>query len=329
MTTTTDTPGGGRFSSVVARGAGNAFARPTTGPLIALILAVAVFAILSDNFLTTANVSLMLRQAVVVGTLALGQTLIILTAGIDLSNGAIAVLGTIVAASLAVDGNPVLALIVAAIACVVISSLNGLISVGLKLPVFIVTLGMLAIVQASTRLYSESKTVPITSPLLTWLGQSVGGITIGSIVFLATAAVLWYVLAYTGWGRHIYAVGDNPVAARLNGINASRTLVSVYVIAGLLYALAAWQAMGRIPSADANAYQTSNLDSITAVVIGGTSLFGGRGGVVGTVIGTLIVVCLRSGLTQIGVNALYQDLMTGVLVILAVFIDQLIRRKQR
>jgi fructose transport system permease protein len=127
----------------------------------------------------------------------------------------------------------------------------------------------------------------------------------------------------------VYAVGNNPEAARLTGIKVGRVLFSVYVTAGVIYGLAAWEALGRIPNADANAYQNANLDSITAVVIGGTSLFGGRGSVVGTLIGTLIVAVLRSGLTQAGIDSLYQDVATGILVIVAVAVDQLARRRQR
>lgn len=312
------------FRELIAR----AFLRPATGPFIALMAAVLIFTILSDGFLAQANVSLMLRQAVVVGTLALGQTLIILVAGIDLSNGAIAVLGTVLMAKTAMEGNALLSLLIGVAAVIAVSGLNGLITTKLKLPAFIVTLGMLAIVQAGTRIYADSQSFPVTSPLLTVLGNNVGGMTVGSIVFLAVSALLWYVLIHTTWGRHVYAVGDNPTAARLNGINVDRILISVYVVAGIFYALAAWQALGRLPNADANSYQTANLDSITAVVIGGTSLFGGRGSVLGTVIGALIVVVLRSGLTKLGIDALYQDLATGVLVILAVLIDQTLRRKR-
>ncbi|MGC3956254.1 MAG: hypothetical protein QM804_18765 [Propionicimonas sp.] len=136
-------------------------------------------------------------------------------------------------------------------------------------------------------------------------------------------------MSRTAWGTHVYAVGDSPNAAKLNGIKVDRVLLSVYVVAGVVYAIGAWLAMGRTPIADPSAYQTANLDSITAVVIGGTSLFGGRGGVVGTLVGTLIVVVLQNGLTQAGINSLYQQIATGALVVVAVLVDQIIRRKDR
>jgi fructose transport system permease protein len=310
------------------------FASPAAGPFVALILAVAIFSVTTDTFLTTNNFSLVLQQAVVIGTLALGQTLIILTGGIDLANGAIMVMGTIVMAKYAVGGgNPLAALLIALILCTIAGAVTGLLVTQLNLPPFIVTLGMLAVLTAGTRLYSQGQSFPVLSDLLSFLGREINlgavSITYGSLLLIVLYVVFWYLLGQTAWGRHVYAVGNNREAARLTGINTKRVLMSVYVVAGVLYAVAAWQALGRIPNADANSYQTANLDSITAVVIGGTSLFGGRGGVVGTLVGTLIVGVLRSGLTQAGIDALYQDLATGILVIVAVAFDQLTRRRRQ
>ncbi len=138
----------------------------------------------------------------------------------------------------------------------------------------------------------------------------------------------WFVLTKTIGGRHIYATGNNPVAARLAGVRTRRVLISVYTSAGLLYGIAALVLIGRTGVGDPQAGQSDNLDSITAVVVGGTSLFGGRGGVVGTVIGTLIVGVFRNGLQLMGVAAIYQFLITGVLVIIAVAVDQLSRRRR-
>jgi fructose transport system permease protein len=148
-------------------------------------------------------------------------------------------------------------------------------------------------------------------------------------VLLAMFLGLWYALSRTAWGKHVYAVGNDPEAARLSGIHVRRTVLSVYLVAGLIYGIAAWQALGRVPNADPNAFQLGNLDSITAVVIGGTSLFGGRGSVLGTLVGALIVAVLRSGLTQAGIDNLYQDVATGALVIAAVAVDRFSRGRQR
>ncbi|MGW1027335.1 ABC transporter permease [Streptomyces sp. NPDC002577] len=304
---------------------------PTAGPLAALIIAVVVFSLTTETFLTPANVSLVLQQSIVIGTLALGQSLIILTAGIDLANGAIAVLGTVVMARLVFEGgDPAAAVLLGLVATTAIGLVSGLLVTRLGLPPFIVTLGILTVVYAISRLYSQSRSYPVTNDLLRFWGNGVrsGGalITWGTLLLVALYAFFWYLLAKTAWGRHVYAVGSAPQSARLTGINVERTVLSVYVTAGLLYGFAAWQALGRIPNADPNAYQTANLESITAVVIGGTSLFGGRGGVVGTLIGTLIVTVLRSGLTQAGIDSLYQDVATGTLVIVAVAIDKILQR---
>ncbi|MDF2441923.1 MAG: fructose transport system permease protein [Subtercola sp.] len=303
------------------------------GPLLALVVAVIVFSVVTNTFLTAPNVSLMLQQSVVVGTLAIGQTLVILTSGIDLANGAIMVLGTVVIAKFATDGNVVLALLAGVLVCVAVGSVSGIIVARWKLPPFIVTLGMLTILAAAARLFTNSQTYPVQSGLLTWLGTgpTLGRFTItfGMILWLLLTVGVGYALTRTAWGVHVYAVGDAPAAAKLNGIKVGRVIFSVYVAAAVIYALAAWQSMGRTPIADPSAFQTANLDSITAVVIGGTSLFGGRGGVVGTLIGTLIVIVLQNGLTQAGIDSLYQQIATGALVIVAVLVDQLIRRKER
>jgi fructose transport system permease protein len=201
------------------------------------------------------------------------------------------------------------------------------------LPPFIATLGMFTIIAAAARLYSRSQSFPIASDLLSVLGSGpeFGTVTVtyGTTAWAALTLVLGYALNETGWGVHVYAIGNSPIAARLNGVNVTRVVFSVYALAGVFYAFAAWQALGRTPIADPSGYQIANLDSITAVVIGGTSLFGGRGGVAGTFIGTLIVVALKNGLTQAGIDSLYQQIATGVLVMLAVGADQYLGRGHR
>ncbi|HET6480774.1 MAG TPA: ABC transporter permease [Actinoplanes sp.] len=302
------------------------------GPLAALVLAIVIFALTTSTFLNADNLSLIATQSVVVGTLALGQTLIILTAGIDLSNGAIMVLAAVVIGKLATDGNPLLALAAGTAVCLVLGGLNGVLISRFSLPPFIVTLGMLSVLSAVARLYTDSQSYPIDSDLLTVLnrGPTIGGVTItyGVFLWIALTAVLGYALTQTAWGTHVYAVGDNRAAAALTGIKVKRVLLSVYLTAAVVYAFAAWQALGRTPTADPSGYSTANLDSITAVVIGGTSLFGGRGGVVGTFIGALIVTVLANGLTQAGIDSLYQQVATGVLVVVAVAVDHFVRTRQ-
>ncbi|WP_092530033.1 ABC transporter permease [Amycolatopsis arida] len=325
MTTTTtleDRPSVGEF-----------FLRaPAVGPALALLAAIVVFSLSTDTFLNLDNLSLVVQQSLVIGTLALGQTLIILTAGIDLANAAAMVLATLIMAKLAAGGTSGLfALLVGIAAAVVIGAVVGSLVTRVRLPPFIVTLGMLTILAAAGRIYAGGEAVPVADELLTWLGTRrylFGGIevTYGMTLALLMYLGMWYALTRTAWGKHVYAVGNAPESARLSGIKVKRTVLSVYVVAGLVYGIAAWQALGRVPNADPNAYQLGNLESITAVVLGGTSLFGGRGSVLGTMMGALIVAVLRSGLTQLGVDALYQDVATGALVIAAVALDRFARR---
>ena len=307
-----------------------ALATQTFGPLLVLLGFGVVFSLTTSTFLAAGNFSIIAQQCVIEGTLAVGQTVVMLTAGIDLANGAITVLGTIIAARLVSENYAALpALLLAAAACTAAGFASGALISRLRLPPFIVTLGMLGFVTAAARLYSGGQSFPMTDPLLGWTGNGLtfGGATItnGIVLVLILYAVVWYMLTQTGWGRHVYAIGNNREAARLVGIKVGRTVLSVYLLAGFLYGIGAWLALGRIPNADPNALQTANLDTITAVVIGGTSLFGGRGGVVGTLIGTLIVAVLRNGLTLMEIDPLWQDMVTGVLVILAVATDQLSR----
>jgi fructose transport system permease protein len=314
--------------------ASRALALSTLGPVIALLLAVVFFTAQSSRFLTGSNLSLVVQQVMVVGTLAIGQTLIILTAGIDLSNGAVMAFGNIVMTKLAVDSgvNPYLAILLGLVVCAAFGFFNGSLVTGLRLPPFIVTLGTLNIAFALTHIYSEDQTISGLPSQLTFFGNTfqVGqtDITYGTVLMLVLYVVAWYVLRQTAAGRHVYAVGNNPEAARLTGIRVQRLLLGVYTTAGLIYGIAALLLISRTSVGDPQAGQTDNLDSITAVVLGGTSLFGGRGSVIGTLIGALIVGIVRNGLQLMGVRSIYQVLITGILVILAVAVDQLARRRQ-
>jgi fructose transport system permease protein len=307
----------------------------TLGPLAALIIACVFFSIRSPQFLTGGNFSLIIQQVMVVGTLAIGQTLIILTAGIDLSNGAIMAFASIVMTRLAVHNGvpPLLAIVIGFTVATAFGLLNGILVTRVPLPPFIVTLGMLNIAFALTHIYSQEQTVTGVPGTLTALGNtfSLGGteVTYGSIITIALFLLFAYLLGQTAWGKHVYAVGNNPEAARLTGIRTKRVLIGVYAVAGLVYGIAALLSVARTSVGDPQAGQTDNLDSITAVVLGGTSLFGGRGSVLGTLIGALIVGVIRNGLQLIGVASIYQTLITGILVILAVTVDQVSRRRTR
>ncbi|HET7795595.1 MAG TPA: ABC transporter permease [Rhizobacter sp.] len=307
----------------------------TLGPFIALLIACGFFATQNDRFLTSENFALILQQVMVVGVIAIGQTLIILTAGIDLSCGMVMALGSIVMTKFAADfGLPAWLAILCGMAVTASFGLvNGLLVTRIKLPPFIVTLGTLNIAFAITQLYSNAQTVTDVPAGMTWLGNSVqvGGTAVGygSLLMLLLYLGVWFYLRETAAGRHVYAVGNNPEATRLTGIPTERVILGVYVLAGIFYGIASLLSVASTGVGDPNAGQTENLDAITAVVLGGTSLFGGRGVILGSLIGAVIVGVLRNGLTLMGVQSVYQVLITGILVILAVAIDQLSRKGGR
>jgi fructose transport system permease protein len=213
--------------------------------------------------------------------------------------------------------------------------INGLLVARMKLPPFIVTLGMWQIVLATNFLYSANETIraqdiEANAPILQFFGNTFrfGGavLTYGVIVLVLLVALLWYVLNHTAWGRHLYAVGDDPEAAQLSGVNVKRMLISVYVLSGVICALAGWALIGRLGSVSPTAGQFANIESITAVVIGGISLFGGRGSILGMLFGALIVGVFSLGLRLLGTDVQWTYLLIGVLIIAAVAIDQWIRK---
>lgn len=303
------------------------------GPCLALLAACIFFATQSDHFLSGQNFSLILQQVMVVGVIAIGQTLIILTAGIDLSCGMAMALGSVVMTKLATDHgmSPYSAVVCSMLVCTSIGYVNGFLVTKIRLPSFIVTLGTMNIVFAITQLYSGAQTVTDLPDALLFLGSTfqIGqtNITYGTVLMLGIYVLIWFFLRDTAPGRHIYAVGNSPEAARLTGIATHRVLLGVYMMAGVLYGVAALLSVARMGVGDPQAGQTDNLDSITAVVLGGTSLFGGRGTIVGTLIGVLIVGVFRNGLTLMGVPSVFQILVTGILVILAVAADQFTHKK--
>jgi len=306
---------------------------PALSPLIVLVISVIVFGLVADNFLRPQSLSLLVQQMAVVGALAVGQTLIILTAGIDLSIGMAMVLSSLVMVKLNHDqGVPgLIALLIGIAVGILTGIINGALVTRLHLPPFIVTLGTFSIFTAVSLLYAAGQTIALSpDAFLLWTGKSltIGSVSItwGVILMLALYAVVGFALRNTAWGKHLYATGDDAEASRLAGIKTDRVLLSGYVVAGVTVGVAAWIVCGRVGGADPNAGLNYNLQSITAVVIGGTSLFGGRGLVIGSLIGALIVQVFNSGLALAGVDPNYQVLATGILVILAVSVDQWIRR---
>jgi len=311
---------------------------PAAVPLIVLIVSIIVFGlILGGKFFSPFALTLILQQVAIVGIVGAAQTLVILTAGIDLSVGAIMVLSSVVMGQFTFRYGlpPELAILCGFAVGGLCGLINGCLVALMKLPPFIVTLGMWQIVLASNFLYSANETIrsqdiEAQAGILQFFGWkvSMGGavITNGVIALVVLVLLLAYVLKHTAWGRHVYAVGDDPDAAELSGVSVTRTLISVYVIAGLICALAGWALIGRIGSVSPTAGQFANIESITAVVIGGISLFGGRGSILGMLFGALIVGVFSLGLRLIGTDPQWTYFMIGVLIISAVAVDQWIRK---
>ncbi|HET8904168.1 MAG TPA: ABC transporter permease [Saccharospirillum sp.] len=311
---------------------------PSLIPLIVLLLSIVVFGLLlGTTFFSPFALTLILQQVQIVGIIAAAQSLIILTAGIDLSVGATMVLSSVVMGQFTFRyGIPVPISIFCGLLCgMLCGMISGLLVSRVRLPPFIVTLGMWQIVLATNFLYSKNETIRAQdiethAPLLQFFGTKItmGGavLTYGVVFMVLLAFGLAYALRHTAWGRHVYAVGDDKEAAELSGVKTGRVLLSVYMLSGLICAFAGWAMIGRLGSVSPTAGQLSNIESITAVVIGGISLFGGRGSILGTLYGALIVGVFTLGLRLLGADAQWTYLLIGILIIGAVALDQWIRR---
>jgi len=311
---------------------------PAAVPLIVLLISIAVFGIrLEEKFFSPFALTLILQQVAIVGIVGSAQALVIITAGIDLSVGAIMVLCSVVMGQFTFRyGLPPEVAIACGLAMGSFCGLiNGVLVAVVKLPPFIVTLGMWQIVLASNFLYSENETIRSqdidnSAAILKFFGGRInyhGAVfTYAVILMLVLIFFLAYVLKHTAWGRHVYAIGDDPEAAELAGVKVKSTLISVYTLAGFICALAGWALIGRIGSVSPTAGQFANIESITAVVIGGISLFGGRGSILGMLFGALIVGVFSLGLRLEGTDPQWTYLLIGVLIIFAVAVDQWIRK---
>jgi len=311
---------------------------PSLVPLIVLVAALVIFGLLlGQKFFSPFALTLILQQVQIVGILGAAQAVVILTAGIDLSVGAIMVLSSVVMGQFTFRyGLPVPVAIFAGLACGTFCGfINGWLVAKVKLPPFIVTLGMWQIVLATNFLYSANETIRSqdiaqNAPLLHLFAAKfkIGGavFTVGVLFMVLLVLVLSYILRHTAWGRHVYAVGDDLEAAELSGVQTSRVLISVYMLSGLICAFAGWALIGRIGSVSPTSGQLGNIESITAVVIGGISLFGGRGSIMGMLFGALIVGVFTLGLRLMGADAQWTFLLIGALIIAAVAVDQWIRK---
>ncbi|MED4074021.1 ribose ABC transporter permease RbsC [Priestia endophytica] len=296
------------------------------GPLLGFIILVAIVSILNPSFLEPLNLLNLLRQVAINALIAFGMTFVILTGGIDLSVGSILALSSALIAGMIVSGiDPVLAILIGCILGAVMGAINGLLITKGKMAPFIATLATMTIFRGLTLVYTDGN--PITGLGENYAFQLFGrgyflGIPVPAITMIIAFAVLWVILHKTSFGRKTYAIGGNEKAALISGIKVPRVKVMIYALAGLLSALAGAILTSRLNSAQPTAGTSYELDAIAAVVLGGTSLSGGRGLIVGTLIGALIIGTLNNGLNLLGVSSFFQMVVKGVVILIAVLIDR-------
>jgi len=296
------------------------------GILLALVVLVVAGSFLSEHFLQIGNILNVLRQVAIVGILGIGMTFVILTAGIDLSVGSIVGFSAIAFAAMLTEGMPwPLAIMLGLAAGAVIGALNGLGVTKGGLQPFIMTLGMLVIARGVTMTYSKGQPIALrqTGQKIAWLGTgTLLGVPVPVWILLVMALLAGFTLNFTTFGRHVYAVGDNQEAARLSGINTKRVIFFVYVISGACAAMSALIIVARLTAGEPSAGTGYELDAIAIVVIGGTSLFGGEGGVRGTLIGAGIVAVLANLLNLLGVSPFSQQIVKGLIILGAVLLQR-------
>lgn len=298
------------------------------GMLLVLILLIVVMAVLSDRFLTVSNFLNILRQVSVNAIVAAGMTVVILAGGIDLSVGSVlALAGAVSAGVLAGTSNPWLAILAGLAIGTLMGVVNGVFVAYPRLAPFIVTLATMALARGLTLVYTGGRPILVMSPAYEFIGGGqVLGIPVPVLLVTLTYAVGWVVLTHTKFGRYVYAIGGNENTCRLSGINVEGIKVAIYGISGLLAGLTGVVLTSRLFSAQPTAGTGYELDAIAAVILGGTSLTGGEGSILGTVVGAIIMGVLANGMNILNVSPFYQDVAKGVVILLAVLLDWLIHR---
>ena len=300
------------------------------GLLIAFVAMCVGLALLTPTFLTSQNILNVGRQVSVIAILAAGQTFVILAAGIDLSVGSLVGLTGVVAAGVALQAGVGAGLLAGLGVGALAGLVDGLAIMLIRIPDFVVTLAMLSAARGLDLIYSGGEPISVNSPTLVFLGAGyIGPIPVPIVIMLAVFGVSYVVLRYTVFGRYVYAVGGNRRAAAYSAINVRRVRIAVYVISGLLAGIAGVVLTGRLATADPQAGVGYELDSIAAVVLGGTSLFGGEGSVARTLLGALILGVLSNGMNLLDVSPFYQQVVEGVVIVLAVAISHLDELRSR
>ncbi|WP_159314449.1 ABC transporter permease [Mammaliicoccus sciuri] len=295
-------------------------------PFIGLILLIVVISIMNSAFLDLSNLLNLLRQVSINGLIAFGMTFVILTGGIDLSVGSILALSSAFTAILITSGlDPIVALIVGVLGGFLLGVFNGVLVTFGSIAPFIATLATMTIFRGLTLVVTDGN--PITNLGDSYMFQLFGkgyffGIPVPAVTMIIVFIILAIILQKTTFGRHTYAIGGNEVASKISGIKVNRVKILIYGISGLMSALAGAILTSRLNSAQPTAGTSYELDAIAAVVLGGTSLTGGKGRIVGTFIGVLIIGVLNNGLNLLGVSSFYQQVVKGIVILIAVLIDR-------
>ncbi len=297
------------------------------GLVLSFLLLCIALSLLSDRFLTLSNAVNVLRQSTINGIIAVGMTCVILTAGIDLSAGAVLALCTLVTADLLQKGLPVPLAVIAGLGLGAgLGLVNGLIITKARVPPFVATLGMMTVARGLALTYTQGRPITGLPEGFRFMGTgSLGPIPMPIVIAGLTFLVGYVLLTRTRVGEYIFALGNNPVAARYAGIATDRFVAFVYAVAGLLAALAGMILVARLNSAQPTAGLGYEFDAIAAVVVGGTSFAGGEGGLGGTLLGALVIAVLSNGLNLLNVSSFYQPVITGVVIALALLLYRAIR----
>lgn len=297
-------------------------------PLIGLIIFSVIISILSPRFLTTANLLNVFRQTSINAIIAAGMTFVILTSGIDLSVGSIlGFSGAIAAKMLSTGMNIWLALLVAITIGALAGLLNGIIITKGKVQPFIGTLSIMILLRGVTMVFTNGRPIPVpsasVSPIFRWIGTgSIWTIPVPVIIMALVFMVCYYILNHTRFGRHLYAVGGNEEASLLSGVNTAKIKILAYTASGILAAIAGIIVTSRLSSAQPTSGEGYELDAIAAVVLGGTSLVGGQGTIIGTIIGALIIGILNNALNLMDVQSYYQMIAKAIVILIAVLLDK-------
>jgi ribose transport system permease protein len=313
---------------VVRRSLGSLLGRES-GIIIGFLILCAVFAWLNPAFMRVDNLLDVAQQSSITAVLAIGMTLVIITAGIDLSVGSIVAISAYLTADLMARDVPIALSIIAGIGCGLLAgALNGVLITKGKLPPFIVTLGTMSLLRGLVLVYSQGTPVYGVPPgFKSLIAGHLLGVPIPVLIAAVIAILAYLTLQYTPFGQQVIAIGGNEEAARLSGINVQLRLISVYMISGLLAGVAALILTARLGAAEPISGTGYELNAIAAAVMGGASLAGGQGSILGTIVGALIMGALQNGLTLNNVPSFYQQVAVGAVIIVAVFVDQWRRRK--